>query len=119
VTQRLERRIQELEQQLAAAPAAAPGGGPTSVFQGLPTAASAAWGQASAPATAAVPAQVIEARPPSLSLAEIERSVHVDIDPALDGRRRRRRNVVVATLFFLLVFGGLFGMLAQSYAPHP
>jgi hypothetical protein len=37
---------------------------------------------------------------------------------AFDGGRRRRRMIVLFSLFLLVVFGGLFAMLADSYAPH-
>jgi hypothetical protein len=61
---------------------------------------------------------VAEASAPVLDLAAIERTVQVDLDPALDGGRRRRRLFVAVTFFFIVLFGGLFAMLAQSYTPH-
>jgi hypothetical protein len=39
-----------------------------------------------------------------------------DADLALmDGRKRKRRNALLLVFFILVVFGGMFGMLAQSY----
>jgi hypothetical protein len=103
----LEQRIEELERRPA---------GTTANAHGTPPAASSNWAQAYGPSAVA---QVrVEAPAPVLDLAAIERSVHVDVDPALDGGRRRRRLFVVVTFFFIVVFGGLFAMLAQSYTPH-
>jgi hypothetical protein len=103
----LERRIEELERRPAT----------TTTGQGAPTAASSTWAQAYAPSVAAQ-ARMAEAPAPVLDLATIERTVQVDLDPALDGGRRRRRLFVVVTFFFIVLFGGLFAMLAQSYTPH-
>jgi hypothetical protein len=102
----LERRIDQLEQRPVAS---------TAIVQASPSAASSPWAQSQ---TSSVASYVPVARAPVLDIGAIERSVHVEVDPALDGQRRRRRLFVVVTLFFLVVFGGLFTLLAQSYTPH-
>jgi|CZKU01.1.fsa_nt_gi hypothetical protein len=55
---------------------------------------------------------------PTLDIAAINRDVHIDMDGALDGSKRRRRLALTFVLVLLIVFGGLFGALAHSYAPH-
>jgi hypothetical protein len=104
----LERRVEELERRpIASAGVQVPQAAPSAASGYVHSAASVSETRVAQPAVA-----------PALSLAAIERSVHVVVDPAIDGARRRRRLAVIVTLFFLLVFGGLFAMLAQSYAPH-
>jgi hypothetical protein len=108
LVRQLERRIEDLERRPA----------PTSTPTLVQEAPAATWAQAFAPPVASQP-RIAEAQAPVLDLRAIERSVHVEVDPALDGRRRRRRLVGVVIFFFVVVFGGLFSMLAQSYTPHP
>jgi hypothetical protein len=70
----------------------------------------------------AVPAQVVASfspRPPAFNIPTSDRSMFIDIDSALDGRRRNRRILVSVVVTFVVVFGALFWMLADSYAPHP
>src|SRR5258708_2612725 len=55
---------------------------------------------------------------PVLDLKAIERDVHIEVDSALDGSKRKRRIVIFVVLFILVVFGGMFALLADSYAPH-
>lgn len=110
---KLEQRVEQLEQ-LDRRPAAS-----TAVVHAAPPAGSSAWAQSSYATSTTVQRAVVEAQAPLLDIGTIERSVQVDVDPALDGKRRRRRLVVFVTLFFLVVFGGLFALLANSYTPHP
>jgi hypothetical protein len=48
----------------------------------------------------------------------IEGDKSIDVDSALDGSKRKRNLGIIVTILILAVFGGLFAMLAQSYA-HP
>ncbi len=112
----LERRIEELEKRpVAVAPAPPVAVAPAQAQYTQP----AARTQALAPAQASL-IPVLHAQPQgaTLDVKQIERDVHVEIDTALDGGRRKRRLVILVVLFVLIVFGGLFAMLAQSYAPH-
>jgi hypothetical protein len=114
LVRQLERRVEELERRPPPAPASAPSA-PTIVQAPAP-----AWVQAQAyPPAAASQPRVVQPPAPALDLRAIERSVHVEVEPALDGGRRRRRLLAVVVVFFLAVFGSLFALLAQSYAPHP
>jgi hypothetical protein len=106
----LERRIDELERRPA----------PAAVAPAPPIAQLAQ--HAMQPVVRAPPIAMVSAIPMSVSQAPvldvkaIERDVHIEIDSALDGRKRKRRLVIMVVVFILLVFGGMFGMLAQSYS---
>jgi len=55
-----------------------------------------------------------------LDVATIERNVVLDVDvSAFDSGRRRRRLLIAVVIAIVIVFGGLFALLAQSYARHP
>jgi hypothetical protein len=54
---------------------------------------------------------------PLLDVRAIERDVPLDFDNPFDGRRKRKV-VVLMVVALLAVFGGLFALLAQSYASH-
>jgi hypothetical protein len=78
-----------------------------------------------APPAATAAVRTVAARPvvppqaPLLDVATINREIPIDVDiSAFDGRRRRRRMRVLLVLAILIVFGSLFAMLAQSYAPQ-
>jgi hypothetical protein len=109
----LERRTVELEHRPAAVlPAPPPMGQPAPVRADV---------MGAVPAAAYAPVPVSRAPmplAPTLDVAQIERDVHVEIDSALDGGRRKRRLLILVVVVFLLVFGGLFGLLAQSYSHH-
>ena len=123
IIRELQRRIEELERR--------PAPHATGAFNVVPsaTAPSAAepyrQPQASYPGAIAVPvaapsAPAVVARAPALTydLAAIDRSVSVEMDGALDGRRRRRGLAIKFVLFLVIVFGSLFAALAYSYSPH-
>ena len=56
---------------------------------------------------------------PLLDVKAIERDVQLDFKNPFDGARRRRRMAVFLVIALLAIFGGLFALLAESYAPHP
>jgi BMFP domain-containing protein YqiC len=121
----LERRIAELERRpAAAAAAAAPAAtyaAPTPVAAQAPVVHVApapplmARTQPLAPVSA-IP--ITYSRPPMLDVKAIERDTSIDVDLALDGSKRKRNIAIIVTILILALFGGLFAMLAQSYAPH-
>jgi hypothetical protein len=134
----LEKRIDELENRPAGvAPAPAPAHAhahvapPPPPMMAQPATVPAVAVQAGAPAAPvvsyaplpisyAVPIPVSRAPAPlapTLDVAQIEREVHVEVDSALDGSRRKRRLVIIVVLLMLLVLGGMFALLADSYAP--
>jgi hypothetical protein len=118
----LQRRIEELERRPAAQAPAAAFNVVASTVSAVPVEAYRQR-QASHPGAIAVPspaasAPALAARAQVLDVAAIDRTVSVDADFALDGRRRRRRLVITFVLFLVAVFGGLFAALANSYAPH-
>ncbi|MGH7437321.1 MAG: hypothetical protein ACRENE_16715 [Polyangiaceae bacterium] len=137
----LERRVDELERRLvlaAMAPAAQPAAQSAAhaMAPAAPPATYAAPSQAAAqaPAVHVAPAPPVMARtqplapvsaipitysrPPMLDVRAIERDTSIDVDSALDGSKRKRNLGIIVTILILAVFGGLFAMLAQSYAPH-
>ncbi len=74
---------------------------------------------AHAPVVAAAPRSLVVAPPPLLDVAAIERDRSIDVDiSAFDGGRRKRRMKILFFLAVLVVFGGMFALLADSYAPH-
>jgi hypothetical protein len=109
----LERRVEELEKRPVAVAPAPPVAAQAAPSYAQPVARAAAFAPVSA-----IPVMHAEPRGETLDIARIEREVRVEVDSALDGGKRKRRLVAVVVLFILLVFGGLFAMLAQSYAPH-
>lgn len=127
-----QRRIVELERRaaapppaatvvLAATPAPAPvAAAPVARAAPAPVAQPAPYASAiAAPARSIVAHPVSLAPAPLLDVEAINREIPIDIDMApFDGRRRRRRMLTLFVLALLLVFGGLFAMLAQSYAPQ-
>jgi hypothetical protein len=102
------RIIREREQATASAASPAP-----------PAAATALAEPVAAPAPRArmvsLP-QAPVAMAPVLDVKAIEQDSSIETDFALDGRRRRRRLAVVFAVMLFVVFGGLFALLAQSYA---
>ena len=67
-------------------------------------------------AVSAIP--ITYSRPPMLDVKAIERDTSISVDSALDGSKRKRNLAIIVTILILAIFGGLFAMLAQSYAPH-
>jgi hypothetical protein len=136
-----QQRVAELERQLVAAaqalqaaqaarapaPAAAAvpaaGAAPAPVLPRPPALSSPG---ALGPGVAITPARgealslpMITSVAPAVDLAALARDAAVDVDVrGFDGGRRRRRTVLLFALFLLAVFGGLFYLLAASYA-HP
>ena len=128
----LERRIDELERRPAPAPVAP---APPMVAQATAQAAQAAQaapymgapaprmqvtqhGQMSAiPVTQGSLAPSIP-HAPLLDVHAIEHDMNIGFDAALDGRKRKRNLVIVVVILVLVVFGGMFALLADSYAPH-
>jgi hypothetical protein len=126
----LERLAAQLAARAAAAPAHVPA---TVVLSATPApgpAAPAPYASAmAAPAAAASIApnvsrspSIIYSMPPAplLDVEAINREIPLSLDMrAFDGRRRRRRNVILFVVGLLVIFGALFGLLADSYTPHP
>jgi hypothetical protein len=104
----LERRIDDLERRPVAAVAPPP---PVVAQGGLPVARALAHAPASAIPVSYAPA-------PILDVKAIEGDTSIVVDSALDGSRRKRNLVILVVVFILAVFGGLFALLADSYAPH-
>jgi hypothetical protein len=105
----LEHRIDDLERRPVAAPVA-PAPPMVAAMAHQPVRVQAA-AQMSAIPVSLGPAPVLDVR-------AIELDTSIQVDAALDGSRRKRNLVIVIVLLILAVFGGLFAMLAQSYAHH-
>ena len=137
----LERRLEDLERRprqntLVAAPpppalAPLPAPDPLAAAIARPAPAPAppptpAPAPAIAPAPAPAPVRIAQATPsvmrsaaPALDLAAIAHERHTDLDVPFDGARRRRRIAIGFVVFLVVVFGILFGVLAQSYMRSP
>jgi hypothetical protein len=118
-----EQRVAELERKLAQAHAATSpvAHSPPPIL--VPVAAPVSPAAASAPAVpvaSVVPAVHRQVSMPAVvDIEALARDVPIDADiRAFNGGRRRRRMLFVFFFFVVLVFGGLFAMLALSYAPH-
>jgi hypothetical protein len=118
-----QHRITELERRPAPAPPAPAPVAPTVLLAATPAPAAVAPSPYASAIAAPIRASVARPLPapaaPLLDVQAIERDVPMDFDNPFDGRRRRRRMAIVLVLALLAIFGGLFALLADSYAPHP
>jgi hypothetical protein len=124
----LQRALVEAQQRITELERRPPPAAPTVVVAATPApAAMVAPHYASAiaaPVVAVAPARSLAPQfstvPPAplLDVKAIERDVQLDFENPFDGARRRRRMAVFLVIALLAVFGGLFGLLADSYSPH-
>jgi hypothetical protein len=122
-----EVRMADMERRLSQTPGLAPI--PVAPPQ-APHSAAAPAAIAPAPAAAAAsgPYAAAIAPPPGsirpraatgLDIEELTRNVPMDADIlAFDGRRRKRTMIIFFVVAVVLLFGGMFAMLAESYAHH-
>jgi hypothetical protein len=127
----LQRALVEAQQRITELERRPPPAAPTVVVAATPApSATAAPAYASAIAAPAAAVTVAPARslapqfstvPPAplLDVKAIERDVQLDFKNPFDGARRRRRMAAFLVVALLAIFGGLFALLAESYAPHP
>jgi hypothetical protein len=123
-----ELRMADMERRLSQSPGpapvvvAAPPQGYPATESAATAAAAAALGPMRAPYASAIAPPPGSYRPRAPSALEIEaiiRDVPMDADIlAFDGRRRRRTMIILFVVAVLLIFGGMFAMLAMSYAHH-
>jgi hypothetical protein len=122
-----EMRMADMERRLSQSP----GLPPVAVAppQAAPyPAASPAAAPPAAPAGASGPYAAAIAPPPGsyrpraatgLDIEELTRNVPIDADiRAFDGRRRKRTMIILLVVGIVIIFGGMFAMLAESYAHH-
>jgi hypothetical protein len=121
-----QQRITELERRpppaaptvvVAATPAPSPIVAPA--YASAIAAPAAAVAVAVAPARSLAPQFSTVPPAPLLDVKAIERDVQLDFKNPFDGARRRRRMAAFLVVALLAIFGGLFALLAESYAPHP
>jgi hypothetical protein len=122
-----ELRMAEMERRLSQTPGPAPvvvappQPGYPATESAATTAAAAALGPMRAPYASAIapPGSYRPRAPSALEIEAIIRDVPMDADiRAFDGRRRRRTMIILFVVAIVLVFGGMFAMLAASYAHH-
>jgi hypothetical protein len=122
-----ELRMADMERRLSQTPGPAPvvvappqPGYPAT--ESATAAAAATLGPMRAPYASAIappPGSVRPRAPSALEIEAIIRDVPMDADIlAFDGRRRRRTMIILLVVAIVLVFGGMFAMLAASYAHH-
>jgi hypothetical protein len=122
----LQRALVEAQQRITELERRPPPAAPTVVVAAAPAAVVAPHyaSAMAAPAVAVAPARSLAPQfstvPPAplLDVKAIERDVQLDFKNPFDGARRRRRMAVFLVIALLAIFGGLFGLLADSYSPH-